>query len=285
MDLGIAGKVALVTAGSRGLGRATALALAGEGVRVMLSGRDASDARRRTVPGGSGRRGGRRPGGRHHRSRRARPGWWRATVERFGGARHRGGQRRWAAARPGPRARRRGLDAALNANLMTSVRLVREALPHMRAAGWGRICCITSYTVKQPAPVLALSNTARTGLWAWIKTAAQDLAAESSGITLNMICPGPHATDRMKELGGAGVDGRPADFGSVVAFLCSARPDSSTARPSWWTAGPPWRCRRPVDPVRRGWSRPVTALADHRACGSVAASPAWRQGPASADRA
>ena len=110
----------------------------------------------------------------------------------------------------------------LHALLQTSVRLVREALPYMRAAGWGRICCITSYTVKQPAPVLALSNTARTGLWAWIKTAAQDLAAESSGITLNMICPGPHATDRMKELGGAGVMGDPADFGSVVAFVCSA---------------------------------------------------------------
>jgi 3-oxoacyl-[acyl-carrier protein] reductase len=115
------------------------------------------------------------------------------------------------------------IDAALNANLTTSVRLIREALPYMRAAGWGRICCISSYTVKQPAPVLALSNTARTGLWAWIKTAAQDLAAESSGITLNMVCPGPHATDRMKQLGGTGVMGDPADFGAVTAFLCSAQ--------------------------------------------------------------
>jgi 3-oxoacyl-[acyl-carrier protein] reductase len=113
------------------------------------------------------------------------------------------------------------LEAALNANLMTSIRLAREALPHMRHAGWGRICCITSYTVKQAAPMLALSNTARVGLWGWMKTAANDLAAESSGITLNMVCPGPHATDRMKELGGSGPMGDPADFGSVVAFLCS----------------------------------------------------------------
>ena len=132
-----------------------------------------------------------------------------ATVERFGGldilVANAGGP-------PPGRAldlTDEAIDAALNANLSTSVRLVREALPHMRAAGWGRICCITSYTVKQPAPVLALSNTARTGLWAWIKTAAQDLAAESSGITLNMVCPGPHATDRMKELGGSRGDGRP----------------------------------------------------------------------------
>jgi 3-oxoacyl-[acyl-carrier protein] reductase len=114
------------------------------------------------------------------------------------------------------------LESALNANLLTSVRLVRESLPHMRAAGWGRICCITSYTVTQASPVLALSNTARVGLWGWLKTAAHDLAAEGTGITINMACPGPHATDRMKELGGSGVMGDPADFGSVVAFLCSA---------------------------------------------------------------
>ena len=49
--------------------------------------------------------------------------------------------------------------------------------------GWGRICCITSYSVVQPIPGLALSNMARTGLWAWAKTAAQDLAAAGSGIT------------------------------------------------------------------------------------------------------
>jgi 3-oxoacyl-[acyl-carrier protein] reductase len=115
------------------------------------------------------------------------------------------------------------LESALNANLLTSVRLVREALPHMRRADWGRICCITSYTVIQSAPGLALSNTARTGLWAWIKTAAQDLASEDAGITLNMVCPGPHATDRMKQLGGADVMGDPADFGSVTAFLCSTQ--------------------------------------------------------------
>jgi 3-oxoacyl-[acyl-carrier protein] reductase len=115
------------------------------------------------------------------------------------------------------------LWSALNANLMASVRLVREALPPMRAAGWGRICCITSYTVVQPVPVLALSNAARVGLWGWAKTAAQDLATEESGITLNLLCPGPHATDRMKQLGGSGTMGDPADFGALTAFLCSTQ--------------------------------------------------------------
>jgi 3-oxoacyl-[acyl-carrier protein] reductase len=225
MDLGIAGKVALVTAGSRGLGRATALALAGEGVRVMLSGRDASTlAATRSQVEAVGVEVDVRAGDVTDPGEPAR--LVGATVERFGGldivVANAGGPPPGRALDLSDEA----LDAALNANLMTSVRLVREALPHMRAAGWGRICCITSYTVKQPAPVLALSNTARTGLWAWIKTAAQDLAAESSGITLNVICPGPHATDRMKELGGAGVMGDPADFGSVVAFVCSAQAGS-----------------------------------------------------------
>jgi len=222
MDLGITGKVALVTAGSRGLGRATALALAGEGVRVMVSGRDAEALERVrtdlvdigvdaavhagdvTVPGAPAR-------------------LVAATVERFGSldilVANAGGPPPGRAIDLSDEA----LESALNANLLTSIRLVREALPHMRAAGWGRICCITSYTVKQASPVLALSNTARVGLWGWLKTAAHDLAAEGSGITINMACPGPHATDRMKELGGTGVMGDPADFGSVAAFLCSAQ--------------------------------------------------------------
>ena len=108
------------------------------------------------------------------------------------------------------------IDRALEANLKSAVRLVREAVPIMRGNGWGRICCITSYSVVQPIPGLALSNTARAGLWAWAKTAAQDLAAEGSGITLNLLCPGPHATDRMRELGGVGGDGgsRPTSVGS-----------------------------------------------------------------------
>jgi 3-oxoacyl-[acyl-carrier protein] reductase len=113
------------------------------------------------------------------------------------------------------------LDDALNANLKSAVRLARAAIPAMRRQGWGRVCCITSYSVVQPIPTLALSNTARAGLWAWAKTAAHDLGVEQSGVTVNLICPGPHATDRMRELGGTGVMGDPADFGRVATFLCS----------------------------------------------------------------
>ena len=113
------------------------------------------------------------------------------------------------------------IEAALEANLKSAIRLTRAAVPIMRANGWGRICCITSYSVVQPLPGLALSNMARAGLWAWAKTAAHDLAEEQTGITLNLLCPGPHATDRMRELGGSGPMGDPADFGRIAAFLCS----------------------------------------------------------------
>jgi 3-oxoacyl-[acyl-carrier protein] reductase len=218
VDLRIAGRVALVTAASKGLGRASALALAQEGCRVVLCARGAdalahAEADLRAT-------GGDVLAVAADVTERAAPRRLvEETVERFGAldilVANAGGP-------PPGRALEvsdEDIDAAVNANLLTSVRLVREAVPHMRRAGWGRICLITSYSVKQPIPTLALSNTARTGLWAWAKTAAQDLAVD--GITLNLACPGPHATDRMKALGGTGPMGDPADFGRVVAFLCS----------------------------------------------------------------
>jgi 3-oxoacyl-[acyl-carrier protein] reductase len=217
VDLGVAGKVALVTASSKGLGRASALALAEDGCKVVITARGEEalrDAEKEigthtdvlaipadvTDPGAPAR-------------------LVAATVERFGGldivVPNAGGP-------PPARALEvtdEQLASAVNANLVTSVRLVREAVPHMRERGWGRICCITSFSVKQPIPGLALSNAARTGLWAWAKTAAQDLFPD--GITLNLACPGHHATERMKQLGGSGAMGDPSDFGKVVAFLCS----------------------------------------------------------------
>ncbi len=220
MDLGIEGKAALVVAGSRGLGRATAEALVGEGVSVMVSSRDAPSLDEvRTELTGRGADVATMAADVTDPDVPAK--LVRATVEAFGTIDI------VIANAPGPPPGR-SLDvdddqllAALQANLLSASRLTRAAVPVMRANRWGRICCITSYSVVQPIPTLALSNTARAGLWAWAKTAAQDLAAEGSGITVNLLCPGPHATDRMRELGGGGVMGDPADFGSVAAFLCS----------------------------------------------------------------
>jgi 3-oxoacyl-[acyl-carrier protein] reductase len=142
-----------------------------------------------------------------------------ATVERFGGLDI------LVANAGGPPATRAldvtddGMLAAVNANMLTSIRLVQAALPHLRRAGWGRIVLLTSQYVKQPSPDLAYSNAARTGLWAWAKTASQDLVGDD--ITLNLLCPGLHATDRIKELGHEGRMGDPDDFGRIAAFLCS----------------------------------------------------------------
>jgi len=220
VDLGIEGRTALVVGGSRGLGRATAEALAAEGVQVMIASRrveslaDTAEILRAAGAAVA-----------THAADIADPGapaaLVEATVQAFGTIdiviANAGGPPPAHALEVDDSM----IDRALEANLKSAVRLVREAVPVMRRGGWGRICCITSYSVVQPIPGLALSNMARAGLWAWAKTAAQDLAGEGSGITLNLLCPGPHATDRMRELGGSGVMGDPADLGRVAAFLCS----------------------------------------------------------------
>jgi 3-oxoacyl-[acyl-carrier protein] reductase len=220
MDLGIAGRVAIVTAASRGLGRASADALAAEGAHLVLCARDERSLEQ---------------AGEELRAAGAEVSTVvadvtdPATPERLvAEALERYARLDIVVANAGGPPPGRSLDvdddairAAVEANLLTSVRLVRSAVPHMRAGGYGRLCCITSYSVVQAIPILALSNTARTGLKAWAKTAAADLGAEDGDITLNLVCPGPHATDRMKQLGGTGPMGDPADFGRVVAFVCS----------------------------------------------------------------
>jgi 3-oxoacyl-[acyl-carrier protein] reductase len=218
MDLGIAGKVALVTASSKGLGRGTALALAGEGVKVGICARGEGALRdtERLI---------KEQGGEVLAlvADVTNPDEPARLVDAV--AAHFGALDILVANAGGPRPERamnlndEEILAAVNANLVTSVRLVRAAVPWMRRTGWGRICLITSIAIKEPIPTLALSNLSRTGLWAWAKTAAADLV--SDGITLNSACPGSHATDRIKDLGTAGRLGDPDDFGRIVTFLCS----------------------------------------------------------------
>jgi len=219
VDLGLEGRVALVGAASRGLGRASAEALGREGAKLVVSSRGpeslallesdltAAGVEVLAIPADV-----------------TDPGVPAALVsaalERFGRldivVPNSGGP---------PPGRALDLDddalrSAIEANFLTHVRFVRAALPAFAANRWGRICCIASYGVVQPIPTLALSNAARTALRAWAKTAAADLLG--TGVTLNLALPGPHATDRMIELGRSdGPMGDPADFGRVVAFLCS----------------------------------------------------------------
>ena len=222
MDLGIDGRIALVTAASKGLGLASAVALAEAGCRIVICARG-EEALGDAAAAVSAAGGDVLAIVDDVTDPEAPARLVASTVEHFGGL-------DILVANAGGPPPARALDAtddqieaAVNANLTTSVRLTREAVPHMRPGAWGRICFITSVSVKQPIPTLALSNTARTGLWAWAKTAAQDLFDD--GITLNLACPGSHNTDRMKQLVATGAYsgklGDPGDFGRVVAFLCS----------------------------------------------------------------
>lgn len=222
MDLGIAGKTAVVAAASKGLGLGTARALASEGCNLVISarGREALEAAAEEL----------RSAGAAVEAITADVSepdvparLVAAALERFGACdiavANAGGP-------PGGKALDVDDDAilgAVNLNMLASIRLVRAAVEPMRAAGWGRIALITSVSVKQPIPGLALSNTARTGLYAWAKTAAQDVADE--GITINLVGPGFHDTDRIRALHGGqtppGRIGDPDHFGAAVAFLCS----------------------------------------------------------------
>lgn len=218
MDLGLKGRVAIVTAASRGLGCASAVALAEEGVRTIICARSSqeieavsSDLSSESVPV---------PGDLADPELPDR--LVETALERFG-------RLDILVANNGGPPKGRAIEvsegqllSALESNLLVSVRLAQAALKPMRAQAWGRICMVASGSVKQPMPDLALSNAARPGLWGWAKTAASEVAHE--GVTINLVCPGLHATGRAREVGR--MDGRrmgnPEDFGKVVAFLCSA---------------------------------------------------------------
>ena len=225
MDLGLADRAGIVTAASKGLGRGAALALATAGCHLVVNARDAA-ALSRTADEC-----------REHGV---------DVVELAGDATHPDmparlvgraldafGRLDIAVANAGGPPPGKALEvdddmirAAVENNLVASARLVREAVPPMKANGFGRLVCITSTSVKQPISGLSLSNTARTGLYAWCKTAATDLAADpaTKNITLNLACPGLHDTDRVRQLYAGGAPdgiGDAEDFGRVVAFLCS----------------------------------------------------------------
>jgi 3-oxoacyl-[acyl-carrier protein] reductase len=219
MDLGLSGRVGVVAASSKGLGLGVARALAEEGVALVVNARSEAELEAAAAE--------LRAGG---ATVIAHPGdvsdpelpavLVARAVEEFGRldivVSNAGG--------PPPAKSLELTDeaiaAALQSSLLSHVRFVRAAIPHMEANHWGRICAIASFTVAQAIPNLAASTLARTALRAWAKTAAQDLVA--SGITLNLIAPGLHLTDRIRQLGDvAGHIGDPADFGRIVTFLCS----------------------------------------------------------------
>ena len=243
MDLGLKGRVAAVAAASRGLGRATALALSREGCAVAVCGRDpkkiaaSADSIERETGGrvlavtadvGS-----------------------RADCERFIG------ETVGAFGRldilvtntGGPPAgtfdstEAGAWEKAFAGLLANVIHLVRASAPHMKAAHWGRILNIASLSVKQPIDNLILSNTFRPAIAGLSKSLSKELGPH--GILVNTLCPGYTRTDRLEELAAervrrAGITkdeyyemlaknvplGRVAEaeeFANVAAFLCSER--------------------------------------------------------------
>jgi len=223
MDLGISGRTAAVAAGSAGLGLASAVALAADGVRVVICGRDQGrlDEALTLLPSV--------PGGEHvavvadvstpdgasafvAAATTALDGSPDILVTNAGGP------------PPGTFASTpiEAYEPALALNLLSIVAMCQAAVPPMLERGWGRVVAITSVSVKQPIGTLILSNTARAGATAFLKTLATEV--KEQGVTVNSVLPGLHATDRLKQLHGGEVTGRvgdPGDFGQVVAFLCS----------------------------------------------------------------
>jgi len=113
---------------------------------------------------------------------------------------------------------------ALDLNLMSVVAMCKAAVPEMQERGWGRVAAITSVSVRQPIPFLILSNTARAGATAFLKTLALEVA--SDGVTVNSVQPGLHRTPRITQLYTDEQQesmrlGEAKDFGATVAYLCS----------------------------------------------------------------
>ena len=220
MDLGLTGRRAAVAAASSGLGLGSAKALAAEGVHVAICGRDeerleaaALEVGHDCVPivadvstadGATG----------FVEAARVALGGVDILVPNAGGP-------------PPGDFEHTPVDAyqaALDLNLVSIVAMCKAAVPAMRAQRWGRIVAITSLSVRQPMAQLILSNTARAGATAFLKTLALEVSEE--GVTVNTVQPGLHRTPRLDDLYSEEQMssmrmGDADDFGAHVAFLCS----------------------------------------------------------------
>ena len=233
MDLGIAGKTALVLGASRGLGAAIATSLAAEGVKVYAAARNAGHIEKSeniiaTAVDLSDKA---------------------SVLNLIEAIRQAGGVDILVNNSGGPKAGPavgQGSDnwASAFEMMATSIFTITDAmLEGMIARKWGRIITIGSSGVEQPIPNLALSNGVRAAVAGWSKTLAAEVAQH--GITVNMILPGRIDTDRVRELDsikakntGANIDavqdaskkdipvgryGKPEEFAAVATFLASAK--------------------------------------------------------------
>jgi 3-oxoacyl-[acyl-carrier protein] reductase len=198
MELGLAGRVALVCGSTKGLGRAVAKLLAHEGARVAVNGRH-EDAVARTAAELAAETGQRVSPFVADVGVRAQA---EGLVERV---HHELGRldvlfcnASGPPAAPFTQQTGEAFEHAVELNLLSTVHLCRAAVPLMRKLQWGRVVCLASVAAKQPLPGLILSSTARAGVLGFAKALADEVAAE--GITVNVVCPGFIATERIEEL-------------------------------------------------------------------------------------
>jgi 3-oxoacyl-[acyl-carrier protein] reductase len=243
MDLGLLGRVAIVAAASKGLGRAVAEELAREGASIAICARTASDLENAasSIQEATGRQ----------VFYQALDVTDPAAITRFVAAvENRFGRVDICITNSGGPPSKLFKDtnpedwrAATDLLLMSTVSFAREVLPRMQKNKWGRLITITSYAVKQPVDGLLLSNSLRAAVTGLARTLANEYGAY--GITVNNVCPGYTRTDRLDELAGtlasragvkpdeifadwtrqipAGRLGRPQELAAVVAFLASER--------------------------------------------------------------
>ena len=243
MDLGIAGKWALVCGASKGLGFGCAQALAREGVHLVLVARgvEALEAAVGKLIADPGRPADTAvqhvaadittPEGRARVFEQRRE--FDIVVTNAGGPPP-GDFRSWD---------REDWIKALDANMLTPIELIKATVDGMAARGFGRIVNITSGAVKAPLQVLGLSNGARSGLTGFVAGVARTQQLASANVTINNLLPGAFDTDRLKAtlVGFAKKTGQtmeaatearriaiparrfgtPEEFGAVCAFLCS----------------------------------------------------------------
>lgn len=239
MNLGLDGKVAVVAAASRGIGRAVAHQLSEEGAGVAICARGEDDLHD-AVESCPGPAIGVQADVRETADLQT---LIEDTLEAFGGidvvVNNAGGPPPGGFQEVGPE----DFEAALQLNLLSTIRLTQLALPHLKEAEGGRVINITSVTAKEPKPDLALSNTARSAVLGAAKTLSREVAPE--GITVNSVLPGSTGTERMVELtrdkaerrgisyeeaqresaGSIPMDrwGTPREIADVVTFLASER--------------------------------------------------------------
>ncbi|NLC85566.1 MAG: SDR family oxidoreductase [Bacteroidales bacterium] len=240
MEFNLQGKTAIIGGSSRGLGKACAIALAREGVNIVLCARNSDalnqtqkeiesfgvgvlslsvdmanvDDNKRIVDEAANRFGGvdilvNNSGG-------PKPGTFRDITED-------------------------DLDDAYNSVLKYNIRMINLCLPYMEKKGWGRIINIASVTVKEPAPNMVLSNIFRSAVASYAKTISKELI--SKGVTINSVCPGYFKTDRVTQLMKARSEAEgisveeyeqkaiqdfphkrymdPQELGDMVCYLCS----------------------------------------------------------------